>query len=1178
MGDGAPAKGKGRFRKTGWCYPPESLLRAEADSDGDDDGPALVHLGASPPRSPRRAAPSGGERWTSARTRKVGGDRSAPRVDRFVLAPLVKIMRAALARRDHPRAAAAAALVLTATRGRDGEPRDDDPNARSVTVGHWTRGSRERAEYGEAEHAAIHAAIEILRETGGAPPPEAPAPDDDGGASRLGATSTSGQTRGRLLQPPPPSNNNNNIITQPAPLTKLTPEEEIRLLELARRCTKRGTDANEEDLVRIATVYDEKLNDPDRAVAELSRDERATVPPKGSKGGARRVPHSYKRLRCVALIRHRAWLRQSRFVNASADADEGEKLRVPLNAAGSTATGPPGGRTWSHFERARVESLAKDAEDAIGRAEENADETGERGDPRLASARAQIRMAAGDVVGAREVLEDLAAREDTRGCLVAQTMLADLLDEIKAAANPPERSVASNPESASGGGGSDWSGDSDSDSSSDSESSSSEESDDAREALLQRLGVVPDAHAMAERHLAVLAIDPKRVASLLGLTRAFFEAQADDARALLHPDHVASQDAWREASRPKHATSRAVLEALCRWAEAAPAEAAPWRALTVAVTGLRWPSLDAHRKYGGGSVADPVTEELRLRKEVVGGAEDVVHVFRGGVDGSSDAGRLATWRRSFIPNVEALKAPPDTTPEEIAALASRAAAFAALFRDDDVVDAFVNDAEAAVNKALARAHGSKRARRHPERARGVCAFRARDVGSRAVVEEALLAAKREAVAAAARRRAETAGGDGGDGVLEERGEEEGAGKEPEDFRAVSEWVDDRGRATQPAGKKEPEQSSRVRTGGYKTKRVRLQELVDIRDGVVLRRGMKKRKGDPDAVRILTEGERAEIARLQGAVDAEERAREERRVAKAGPRPECLDEKPVSKREIESAVQAEASGGRAFTKAVKLLARRNALLEAQLAALKDWKRRGGDLNGHDERTLLRLDRWRSNLTIARNRAVITRRRREVAAGMADAVRHHATNPNRPRVGETCRRCQSQPGKRAKYCGSDCAAYGCENAPASSTFLPHQYGSVSTHLILDWEPSWMQSRRRIKGKAVGGGGGGGAMDGRVARGVRCAGCRHGQGSAATCGTRFARACCVRSLDVTVLSMPPPGPNEKARRRCDACRTAGITPRLCGTALAEPGCARRLAEGDGAAGDGAGEAAKRRKTSAA
>ena len=244
---------------------------------------------------------------------------------------------------------------------------------------------------------------------------------------------------------------------------------------------------------------------------------------------------------------------------------------------------------------------------------------------------------------------------------------------------------------------------------------------------------------------------------------------------------------------------------------------------------------------------------------------------------------------------------------------------------------------------------------------------------------------------------------------------------------------------------------------------------------MLRRGMKKRKGDPNAVRVLTEGERAEIARLREAVDAEERAREERRVAKAGPRPECLDEKPVSKREVESAVQAEASGGRAFTKAVKLLARRNALLEAQLAALKEWKRRGGDLNGHDERALLRLDKWRSGLTIARNRAVITRRRREVAAGMAHAVRHHATNPNRPRVGETCRRCQSQPASAPSTAAPTAPRTGAKTPRRRSTFLPHRYGSISTHLILDWEPSWMQSRRRIKGKSVDGGGVGGGVGG-------------------------------------------------------------------------------------------------------
>ena len=660
-------------------------------------------------------------------------------------------------------------------------------------------------------------------------------------------------------------------------------------------------------------------------------------------------------------------------------------------------------------------------------------------------------MAAGDVVGAREVLEDLAAREDMRGCLVAQTMLADLLDEIKAAANLPERSVASNPESASGGGGSDSSGsdssgdsessgDSDSDSSSDSESSSSEESDDAREALLQRLGDVPDAHAMAERHLAVLAIDPKRVASLLGLTRAFFEAQADEARALLHPDHVASQDAWREASRTKHATSRAVLEALCRWAEAAPAEAAPWRALTVAVTGLRWPSLDAHRKYGGGSVADPVTEEIRLRKEVVGVAEDVVHVFGGGGDGSSDTGRLATWRRSFIPNVEALKAPPDTTPEEIAALASRAAAFAALFRDDDVVDAFVNDAEAAVNKALARAHGSKRARRHPERTRGVCAFRARDVGSRAVVEEALLAAKREAVAAAARRRAETADDDGGDGVLEERGEEEGAGKEPEDFRAVSEWVDDRGLATQPARKKEPEKSSRVRTGGYKTKRVRLQELVDIRDGVVLRRGMKKRKGDPrrrahpDGGGTRRDCAAAGSGRRGGTREGGETRREGGSPARV----------PRREAGVQTGDRVCGSGG-GFGRAGVHKSREAPRASQRLArgaagGAEGLEKRGGDLNGHDERTLLRLDRWRSNLTIARNRAVITgagaRSRRgwrtrcvttrRTRTGLASAKRAGDANRSRASAPSTAaptapRTGAKTPRRRARFCRTGTARY-------------------------------------------------------------------------------------------------------------------------------------------------------------
>ena len=375
-----------RVRNRGWSLPPESILKVEADSDDEGDVLAPVAPDASQPQSqPEEAAPT--PPVSRGKKRKRAAAQVAPRVDRFVLAPVVKIMRDALARGDHPRAAAAAALVLTAARGREGEPIEDGPNKRDN--GNWSRGSHERAEYGEAEHAAIHAAMDIMR-----------------------AHSS----------------------------TSLTPDEEIRLLELARRCTKRGTDANEDDLVQIATVYYERFNDPDRAAAELLRDERAVVPPKGSKGAARRVPHSYRRLRLVALIKHGVWLKQSRFVNVGTLTQP----RVPHNTTGTTAPGP-GGRQWNQFELRRIEALAKDAEDALLRAQEKGEGTGEKGDPVLAEARAQIRMAAGDVVGAREVLEDLANRDDA-GNVAAHEMLVNLLEEIKTAANP-RRLVRSAPSS-----------------------------------------------------------------------------------------------------------------------------------------------------------------------------------------------------------------------------------------------------------------------------------------------------------------------------------------------------------------------------------------------------------------------------------------------------------------------------------------------------------------------------------------------------------------------------------------------------------------------------------------------------------------------------------------------------------------------------------------------------------
>ena len=1122
-----------RVRNRGWSLPPESILKVEADSDDEGDVLAPVAPDASQPQSqPEEAAPT--PPVSRGKKRKRAADQVAPRVDRFVLAPLVKIMRDALARGDHPRAAAAAALVLTAARGREGEPIEDGPNKRDN--GNWSRGSHERAEYGEAEHAAIHAAMDIMR-----------------------AHSS----------------------------TSLTPDEEIRLLELARRCTKRGTDANEDDLVRIATVYYERFNDPDRAAAELLRDERAVVPPKGSKGAARRVPHSYRRLRLVALIKHGVWLKQSQFVNVGTPTQP----RVPLNSTGTTAPGP-GGRQWNQFELRRIEALAKDAEDALLRAQEKAEETGEKGDPVLAEARAQIRMAAGDVVGAREVLEDLADREDA-GNVTAQEMLVNLLEEIKTAANPRRlvRSAPSSPGNKSEvSGDSDGDSDSDSDSDSSSDSSSDEDDDnDAHKALLERLGDVPDAHTMARCHLVVLKIDPANRDSVLGLTRAFVEAEADEARALLERDHIASQDAWRMASREKHATARAVLEALCAWAESTPDDAAPWRALTVAVTGHRWKALDAHFKYGAKSLADPVTTELRARGEVVGGADDIVHVFRGGGDPSPTAGRLATWATEFT----AIDKRSLTSPEGIAALASRTAALAALFHEGDVavVDAFVKDATKAVNVALRAVHGRKRIQRHPELSKGATKFAARYPSSRAVVKEALVAAKAEAAAEFAIRNEEVArdataalgGDDARMAIVPAQSEnaaetlyalppvdpttEEGAEilarrreRAPTwaEFHAIAEWVHAQrlavvNRTPNEAGTR----ANRVATGGSRrTNRVRLQELIDVRDGRVLKRGMKRRKGDPRAVRVLTEPEREEITRLTRAIEAEERDRETKLARKAaGPKPECLSEKPVSRREVESAVRAEAAGTRAFSTAAKLLTRRNGLLETQLAALKDWKRRGGDLNGHDERTLARLERWRNNLTLVRNKLTRTRRRREVAAGMADAVRHHADVKGWIHSEEPCARCRSA-GKASKYCGSDFADPGCDEAPEVQTFLPHRYGKITSHLVLDWEPSWMQSKRRRDQENANGGDE--TNDIKLVTGkrlARCAGCRHGQGSAATCGTRLARSCCVRSLDITVLLMPAQGPHERTRRRCDACKAGGVTPRLCGTTLAEPGCLRRF-----------------------
>ena len=112
-----------RVRNRGWSLPPESILKVEADSDDEGDVLAPVAPDASQPQSqPEEAAPT--PPVSRGKKRKRAADQVAPRVDRFVLAPLVKIMRDALARGDHPRAAAARTRAPRDASGRssDGLP------------------------------------------------------------------------------------------------------------------------------------------------------------------------------------------------------------------------------------------------------------------------------------------------------------------------------------------------------------------------------------------------------------------------------------------------------------------------------------------------------------------------------------------------------------------------------------------------------------------------------------------------------------------------------------------------------------------------------------------------------------------------------------------------------------------------------------------------------------------------------------------------------------------------------------------------------------------------------------------------------------------------------------------------------------------------------------------------
>ena len=67
-------------------------------------------------------------------------------------------------------------------------------------------------------------------------------------------------------------------------MTTFTADDEIRRLELKRAASARGTTENEDDVVAVALAYVALKDDPDRAIAELTRRERLAVR-RGVRGG-----------------------------------------------------------------------------------------------------------------------------------------------------------------------------------------------------------------------------------------------------------------------------------------------------------------------------------------------------------------------------------------------------------------------------------------------------------------------------------------------------------------------------------------------------------------------------------------------------------------------------------------------------------------------------------------------------------------------------------------------------------------------------------------------------------------------------------------------------------------------------------------------------------------------------
>ena len=639
--------------------PPGGLARADGWIDGDGSHRRLAD------GSDGAVAVVAGERRVGAPSRRrsrgvpVPGNRFLANV---VVPPLARVMREALLRHDHSRAAAAASLVLTAVRhDRAGER----PGGESAGVGgRRDRRSAQQVQFGPAERDALHAAMEVMRASRGGgwePEPGGDEIDGVGGSGRVGDADGGGGRGGAF-----------------------TAADEVRARELARQLSRRGAAENEADLHELAVLHLTLRGDPDRAVAEVSRVERLAV---GRGGPGYTTTQTPERRRFVAMSAHHAWLVAGGLDAARKD-DDANNDAAPLlpfpgvHAERKTKTGGRGSNGREGGSRggragagAELRRLAEAATDALAAAAADAP-----GDPIVAAARAQMRLAVGDLVGARDAIAEAAAVAPDD--VDAQAMLADVRAAMARAADEAEADAAAAEVAA--------------------DVSSDEESGGGRSLPRQRRGeamgsgaaarrrrealvsaeaarrIAPSPHEVAAAHLAVLRCDPSSTNALAGLVRAYADAAKAEAaeEAMRGAEGDAADGGGRHVGAPRFATARAVLDALAARVEMRPAEAASWWGLALALTGdpslaalpdgVRARRVDTTASSSSsssedassdgdaqtpesGARGDPVVRALSSLGAAVGCQADVTAVFGGGAAGSGAGGcRLAWWPKCLL--------------------------------------------------------------------------------------------------------------------------------------------------------------------------------------------------------------------------------------------------------------------------------------------------------------------------------------------------------------------------------------------------------------------------------------------------------------------------------------------------------------------------------------------------